>query len=317
MKAIGGYFGLEPFEERYDNYFQNAIKLNTGRNALEYILLQRDYSKIYLPYYSCEVLLEPIMRQNIEYEFYHISKDLLPEITNNKPNEAILWINYFGILDNQISLLSNKNINLIIDNSQALYAKPLSRIATFYSPRKFFGFPDGGLVYMKKQKDFSLDKDNSEDRISHLIKRVAINAESGFEDFRINEAKLDNLPLKLMSDFTENALRCVNFESAKHIRNRNFNDLHSKLKSINQITPLIEKSEFEAPMIYPFLSENNSELRDKLIKNKVYVAKYWPNVLNRVKVNSYEYFLTDNLLAIPIDHRITNEDIEYITNLIV
>ena len=46
MNAIGGYFGLELDKE--NEYHSEAIRLNTGRNALEYILISGFYKKIYL-----------------------------------------------------------------------------------------------------------------------------------------------------------------------------------------------------------------------------------------------------------------------------
>ncbi|MES2779041.1 MAG: hypothetical protein V4651_03990, partial [Bacteroidota bacterium] len=77
MKSIGGYFELELSVK--DSFHKDAIALNTGRNALEYLLLANSYSKIYLPYYSCEALLEPMVKLNIAYEFYPINNDLEPE----------------------------------------------------------------------------------------------------------------------------------------------------------------------------------------------------------------------------------------------
>ena len=49
MYPIGGYFSLElnNFRERHDN----ALSLNAGRYALEYILKVRGYRKVYIPYY--------------------------------------------------------------------------------------------------------------------------------------------------------------------------------------------------------------------------------------------------------------------------
>ncbi len=67
MEAIGGYFSLElPLQEKYH---KNAFQLNTGRNCLEYILLVRGYKKVYLPFYTCEAVMEPINKLGISYEF--------------------------------------------------------------------------------------------------------------------------------------------------------------------------------------------------------------------------------------------------------
>ena len=82
MKAIGGYFELADYEEGGVFPHQDGILLNTGRNALEYILCSiGEVKHIYLPYYTCEVVLEPINKLHIPYTFYHINQQF--EIVDN------------------------------------------------------------------------------------------------------------------------------------------------------------------------------------------------------------------------------------------
>ena len=71
MEAIGGYFELPDYEEGVFPH-QDGILLNTGRNALEYILRSiGDAKRVYLPYYTCEVVLEPLKKLHIPWTFYH------------------------------------------------------------------------------------------------------------------------------------------------------------------------------------------------------------------------------------------------------
>lgn len=311
MKAIGGYFELE-INNNDTIYYDSAKKLNSGRNAFEYILLHYSVKKIYVPYYSCDVILEPLKRQNISYEFYHIDEQFYPININVDENEMLLYVNYFGIMDGALSKLKIKYSNIIIDNSQAFYAKPIIGMPTFYSPRKFFGLPDGGLAAIQDTKVVELEKDISLSRISHLIKRMEGTAESGFLDFQKNDAKLNNLPIRCMSEFTERILRGVDFEKVKLLRKQNFEAIHLRLKKWNQLTEFIDDSEFCAPMVYPFLRKNNNKLRDKLIENKIFVATYWPSVKKYTSTDDYEFYLTENIVAIPIDQRVTIKDINRI-----
>ena len=148
-KAIGGYIELQL--PKGDEYYPSLIKLNTGRNALEYILKANNYVSIYIPYFTCEVLLEPIKRLGIQYYFYTIDKNLDPVIDFHiAPNECFLYTNYFGIKQQTINRLSKEIPNLIVDASQAFFSKPLSGIDTFYSCRKFFGVPDGAYLQCNK-----------------------------------------------------------------------------------------------------------------------------------------------------------------------
>ena len=56
MKEIGGYFGLE--ESTRNEYYPKLVALNTGRNALLYVLKARKIEKIYIPYYLCDTVSE-------------------------------------------------------------------------------------------------------------------------------------------------------------------------------------------------------------------------------------------------------------------
>ena len=63
--------------------------------------------------------------------------------------------------------------------------------------------------------------------------------------------------------------------------------------------------------------ENNvSELKNKLIDNKIYVATYWNDAIGRVNNNSIEFKLINNTVYIPIDQRYDIKDMEYIINII-
>ena len=73
MQAIGGYFSLET--SAGEHYHKDAIRLNTARNCFEYVLRARGYSKVYIPYYTCEVMLEPIRKLGVDYDFYAFYPD--------------------------------------------------------------------------------------------------------------------------------------------------------------------------------------------------------------------------------------------------
>ena len=98
-------------------------------------------------------MLEPIKKLEIAFEFYHIDKTFRPifDFSGIHKNEVFVYNNYFGICDIQLKEVANICQNLIIDNSQAYFSKPLPNIDTFYSPRKYFGIPDGAYLYTNKK----------------------------------------------------------------------------------------------------------------------------------------------------------------------
>ena len=277
-KAIGGYFELELAKRK--EYHHSAIKLNTGRNAFEYILKSKKYKKVYLPYFTCDVILEPINKNDIEFEFYQIDENLNPifDFSNLNSDEVLIYNNYFGICDSKVKKLSLRCDNLIIDNSQAFYSQPLPNVDTFYSPRKFFGISDGAYLYTDKKLNIKLEKDYSYTRMEHLVGRIDKDAEYFFNTFKKNNASLIGQPIKEMSILTQKILKSIDYKSIARKRIKNFEFFHSFLKDLNLLN--IELGNNDIPMVYPFYIKNGSAVKRELIKNKIFIATYWPNVMN-------------------------------------
>ena len=313
--AIGGYFSLElPWHEEYH---KDAIRLNTGRNCLEYILRSRNYKKVYIPYYTCEVIFEPFEKTNTAYEYYHVN--LFLEIVENiqlKEGEALLYTNYYGLKQRYVETLSEKyGHRLIVDNTQAFFAKPMRGCDTFYTCRKFFGVPDGAYLYTDKKLDIKLERDISYDRMTFLNKRIDVSAEAAYSDFREESRQLVNCPIRQMSTLTLRLMSSIDYEVVSKQRQRNYKYLHQALSHTNCISLDIEDS--EVPMVYPYYVANGVNLRNQLIEKKIFIARYWPNVLEWTTEESIEYQLTLNLLPIPIDQRYGISEMDFIIDTIL
>ena len=298
------------------HYHQEAVRLNTARNSFEYVLRSRQYSKVYIPYYTCEVMLEPIDKLGIEVEFYYINESLEPISTPLlKKNEAFLYTNYFGLKQHCVKHLSEVYGNkLIVDNAQAFYAEPIPGIDTFYSARKFFGVPDGAYLYTDKQLEQELEQDASHERMTHLVKRIDLGAEAGYQDFRRNDDSLCLQPIKRMSKLTENILCGIDYESAKQRRRRNYAVLDKALKDSNRIH--LELDDEAVPMVYPYWTDDLS-LRQKLISEKVFVATYWPNVKEWTKNGMLEHELAETVIPLPADQRYGMKEMELIEDVVL
>ncbi|MGV9002164.1 MAG: hypothetical protein ACOH18_04415 [Candidatus Saccharimonadaceae bacterium] len=313
-KEIGGYFELELKEGSF--LHDNLVQLNSGRNSFEYALRLLRPTKVYFPKFTCDVMLEPLIKLNIEYSFYSIDENF--EIVDKpklKEHEIILYTNYFGVKDKYSRQLSKLYKNsLILDCSQAYYFKPLKLGYTFYSPRKFFGVSDGGLLSTDKLLDQDFDRDISSSRIGHLTERLELGAEAGYKNFKINDGSLVDEPIKQMSVLTHRLLGNIDFDKARKKRQENAAFLHSKLGEFNQLK--VEPKMTSCLMVYPLLIDTPN-IREHLIANKVFTALYWPNVLEWCKEDELEHYLSQNLLPLPIDQRYSAQDMEYIVKILI
>lgn len=318
---IGGYFGWE-FPESVGYFPQDQGSLvNSGHHGLQLILQYLQPVKmVYIPYFTCDSVLTPFKELNIPYQFYHINKQL--EITENiilAENEYLIYTNYYGIKDAYATTLVNEyGRHLIIDNAQALFAKPNDGCYQFYSPRKFVACPDGGMVVPNIDDASALEQSKSYDKCLSLLQRADGDITVGYASFKAVSRQLAGDKLKHMSQLTESILRSKDYAKVQQIRRANFNYLHIHLHAKNRLSPLLDvkmQHTFECPLIYPFYSEDPS-LRQKLIEKNIFVAQYWPNVLEWCGPEVLEYEFTVHIIALPIDQRYGQEDMNKIIKII-
>ena len=117
-----------------------------------------------------------------------------------------------------------------------------------------------------------------------------------------------------MSPQTQFILSHIDYEAVIQQRRQNYLHLSDTLGEINllQLPPM---NSFACPMVYPFMTINES-LRARLIENKVFVARYWPNVLEWCRREDIEYKLTTCIIPLPIDQRYGDEDMKRIIGII-
>ena len=298
-QAIGGYFELDGGGGT--SPLPNGVLLNSGRNALRHIVRKLGVTRIHVPYYTCPVVWDALKAEGCKLEFYEIGQDFKPQICFPK-QDYVLYTNYFGCCGGIVDELADDYPNLIVDCAQAYYAKPKGR-ASFSSPRKFFGVPDGGVAYGVDADSY--EEDVSDSRVGHLIERRKHGATPyGYELFRTAESSLDCAEVRTISRFTRESLTRVNLEKAGERRRKNFAYM---LKCLPTTFPLALADD-DVPMIYPYMT-GNPQLRSTMINDKIFVAFYWAGVRN-------SRGLQERILPLPIDQRYDEKDMKRIVEVV-
>lgn len=309
MKEIGGYFGLENLICK--EYHPSLIALNNARNALLYLLKAKNIKKLYIPYFLCDSVSNLCDRYNYIYECYHIDDNFIPIFDKNLlDNEYLYIVNYYGQLSNKlIKKLKTKFKNIIIDNVQAFFQKPIKNIDTIYSCRKFFGVPDGAYLSTNEKLNEELPLDISKDRMVHILGRFEEqDATKHYADFKSNDASFKELEPRRMSALTHNILGAIDYKRVIKARNKNYKILEKSLMGTNKlkiITPC-------APYCYPYYCENGMEIKRKLAEKKIYVPTLWPNVLELDGTLEKDY--AENILPLPCDQRYGTEEMQKIVS---
>lgn len=309
MNEIGGYIELHQFHGSC--YHDDAIYLNTGRNALRYLIRTQNIRKIYLPFFCCDAVINACKAEGVELDFYSIDRFFRPvwdiKLRNN---ERIYIINYYGMIPNDEIVENYSEFGkIIIDNVQDFFQKPIKGVDTLYSCRKFFGVSDGGILYTDKIGD-ALEQDHSSERMKHLLGRYEYGAEKFYSEFRENENILDPLPVQMMSKLTYNLLQGIDYKYVCHRRTCNFSYLQNRLELTNEI----KMPQIIGAYAYPFLCKDGEFLREELRKRQIFVPTLWPNVLETQSRDSIEYCFAMNILPLPIDQRYDEKEMEFIVD---
>lgn len=308
MREIGGYFELDQFINK--PYHNNMIELNTGRNALAYLIKAKGIKKVYIPHYLCDSVSGVLKMLSVDYEGYSIDKNFNPLFDKKLEKDQYLYIvNYYGQISNSVIRSFKERYGaIIIDSTQSFFQKPVQGIDTIYSLRKYFGVPDGAYLSSDMILEESLEEEKSGHRVKHILGRYEGAASAYYNDFKENDESFKTLPLKKMSNLSRNIMGAIDYGKVLESRNRNFSYLYDRLNSTN----ILNVKMSEGPFAYPYYAENGIEIRKRLAEEKIYVPTLWPNVLSENDKNSIEYDYAANILPLPCDQRYGKEEMDYL-----
>lgn len=297
IKEIGGYFGLEQFGGT--EYHSGLIGVNSGRAALLYVIRAKGIRKLYIPLFLCDSVYKVCEREGVPYEFYSVGEGFLPEFDGRLgEGEWLYVVNYYGQLDDSVILaLKEEHKNLIIDNVQAFFRRPLSGVDTVYSCRKFFGVPDGGYVSTDAILDEELPEGRSSHRMRHVLGRIEDGASAHYGEFKVSDDGFAAEGLTAMSAVTRSILRGIDYEAVRLRRNENYAVLASVLGELNPL----KLTDPDGPYCYPFYCHGGMEIKRRLAEARIFVPTLWPNVLSSEDSFAADY--AANILPLPVDQR--------------
>lgn len=319
VKEWGGYLPIElPHKKEFfsDVCEDDIVRLDCGRSAFWYALNDCRPSKLYVPYLNCINSTDPADSLGIPYEFYRLSDDLLPIDIDPEPDEAVLWVNYYGNSNNLKvkKLVDRYNTNIILDNCHAFFTKVFPQVYNCYSTRKFFGVCDGAYIIKKGITKIDLPTSASAEDILFLLKTVEKGTNACYQDNLKNENRLGKQP-HFMSPLTRRILSSIDYSDVHRIRKNNINRLHKRLSVFNQFDVDLSS---ETQMYYPLLTDK-FELRERLITQNIYIPTWWRHVPDLMKneENAIEVKLSKYMLMLPIDQRYTTSDMDDLADVVI
>ena len=317
---IGSFIELQ-FDKGREHFKgeKNVARLNTGRAAIYHAFRLSNCNSIWLPIYQCDTVRDFLKAKNVAINYYHINQKFDPIDLNQKDDEAVLLVNYYGIMSKtRMKNLASKYKNVIIDNSQAFFCEPIDDCLNVYSCRKFMGVPDGAYVIGNNAEKYldEYDQGFSSDTSSFLLQRIEYGCEGkAYESRSINERRIDSEDIMKMSKLTRTILDGTDYEFIKSKRIQNFKISCSLFSEINKIDPLIYFDDKTIPMVYPLVVEDD-ELINRLQKSKHFQGHWWSYLLKETEVSDFENWISRYVIPITIDQRYGKEELDYINSVI-
>ncbi|MFM0130897.1 hypothetical protein [Paraburkholderia sediminicola] len=315
-RAIGGYFELE-LPPAGSTLHDGALRFQSSRAAFLALLRSLRPDAVWMPWYICDAMIEPLRMAGTVVKRYRLDSDLRVQSVDLAQGEWLVYVNYFGLCEHQVDDVLSRfpGERVVIDNAQGLFAQPRDCLATLYSPRKFLGVPDGGYLVTQQRIDMPSAIDHaSVQRCGHLLSRLAQDAETGYAGYAAAEESLKNQEPLQMSQLTQRMLASVDYDAVRARRVANFAFLHEKLQRHNRFT--FRLSEEAVPLCYPYFGAP-SGLREALRAQRVYTPGYWPDVATAEGVPEFERDLPDSTLFLPCDQRLTRADLAPIVQRIL
>lgn len=319
MKEIGSFIELElPQGREYYHGDCSVARLNTGRAAIWHAFRLLGASAIWIPYYQCETVREFLLRKGVTIKYYHQDKDFNPIDLRPMGKEAVLIVNYYGVMSqSRMASITKDYKHVIIDNCQAFFCKPHNGAYNVYSARKFMGVADGAYV-IGECADKYMDEYRqcySSDTAAFLLKRIEYGCEGkGYEARTINEERVDTEDIMKMSALTRAMLDGADYDRIRCKRRENFDIACELFSDINSLNPTLYYDEDTVPMVYPLVVEDEVLLQ-KYLNAKHFQGRWWKYITKELPENTFEHWLSRYIIPITIDQRYGREELEYLRTI--
>ena len=317
---IGSFLELQlPKGRELYNQETNIARLNTGRMGIWHAFRVTGCNRIWVPIYQCDSIRETLEKKGVEICFYHIDKDWNPLDIEVADDDAVLLVNYYGIMSSgRMAELVKPYKHAIFDCAQAFFCRSVEGALMVYSCRKFVGVPDGAYVIGKGAHKYMEEYPQcySSDTAAYLLKRIEYGCEGkGYKARSLNEHRIDAEDCMKMSKLTRTLMDAEDYAYDCQKRKENFAYAHSLLGDINKINPTKYMDEETIPMVYPLVVEDDNLIK-RLFAAKHFQGHWWSYICDEQPEMSFEYWISRYVIPITIDQRYGKNEIDYLVNII-
>lgn len=324
-KTYGGFFPLDLPEIAGSGdpaiaHLSEARPFYNARSAIGELIRANGIVDVLMPGYICPVVARAVEAAGAAWRTYPVRPGFAVDWLNlsytARQHTLVIAPSYFGVympdMDALEEMMDVSGCRILLDYAQALYAPCPDRFAAVYSPRKFLGVPDGGLLVLgrgSRLKDpppplLKVDQEAFGDRMKCHGIRLEYPEGDALDLFRRLEREMPAGPYR-MSDLALARLRTFDHSRAAEARRANYRAL---AESLPEAPPPPGSVPLCLPL--PVTPDSFNFFRRSLISKGVFVPHYWPDMPETVED------LGRTVLCLPVDHRYSPDDMRAMAALV-
>lgn len=336
-------FGLaDPVKVRrtvppFSRYADKALWLSSARAGIYYLVETLRPGTVWMPSYLCVTMIESIAHRNSIIRFYPVDGALslsdLAWLKQVRMGDIACVIDYFGY-HSPIEMkraVRAAGAWVLEDACQALMTDGLGEEADYllFSPRKFLGVPDGGVLVPLNGDSFAkvvLDEAPARWWLTMFgasLLRREFDRRGGdstdrrwFELFREADANAPQGAFAISSLSKALLFEAFDYDSIAERRRANYRVLWQRLAPI-ALLPVINSEVVPLGFVIRLKTrEERDRIRHQLIAQNIYPPVHWPihKVVPERFVDSHR--LCDTIMTLPCDQRYDESDMQRVSDLV-
>ena len=326
---IGGMFGLEtmPAEGATPPPFlrEGARLLLNARCGIWTVLEQVKPRQVWMPSYLCGAMLSAVDRRKTRIRFYPVdcnlvlaARDWLADVNEG---DVVLFIDYFGYpCDAECARAAKQRGAWVLEDAcQALLSRHVGAVADYviYSPRKFLGVPDGGVLLANRGAPLTLAAEASAPDAWLLkaleagIQRREFDRHGGerrwFELFQEIEAGMPVGSFAMSEVARSILMHGSDYEALAGRRRENYAWL---VKELPELAVLPDLPPDVVPLGFPVRHPQRDTIRRGLFEENIYPPVHWPVPAVVPSEFADARRLAGDIMTLPCDQRYGRDDMD-------
>jgi len=301
--------------------------------------------RVLLPAYTCQTVIDPFVENGWSCAFYgvdlnlHIDLDSLLSTGRAFDPNLVVVHPYcgMGLTDRELDALAQLKQPgrlFVEDLTQCIFSAETNGVFDYYtgSLRKWMAMPDGAFLSTDRPCGGLDDEMPAEEHAAYVSVELAamrLRGEyyaSSDEEVKTVSRHVDKAAQALicdtrtphaMSRYAQSVLAQADFGEIISRRRANYTYFFEHLHT-SAATPVCRDLSrvTSAPLYFPILAADRTRVHRALIAENVYAPILWPVLDSRVFVTEDVRTVYDRLLALPIDQRYSESDMERICSVL-